>query len=208
MTGCPTTPASRASSANRGEGGTTTSRPTSPTTADSPRTGAETHRWTVVSTIDRHRRNIPRAGHADGHPPLAWSAARPHRPGDTERGRRRRRTPSDRLIVHHRRPTRLFSRSDGAPTVSVRPSASSSQDWQLPFITVANIRLSAHWLPCALRRLYANQAYLSFFAIPYSHHVPTPSFIPHVSLASPSPEKLRSNDQLPTHWDSYYRMRR
>ena len=30
------------------------------------------------------------------------------------------------------------------------------------FVTVVNIRLSAHWLSCALRWLYTNQTHLSF----------------------------------------------
>jgi len=187
VTDCPTTPASRPGSANRGEGGITTSRPASPTRPTPPRTGAETRRRTAVSTIDRHRRHVPGAGHADGRPPHAWSAARPHRPGDTvsvdaavraatarppspggdtERGGRRRRAPSDRLIVHHRRPTRPFSRGDGAPTVSASPSA-DPRDWRAPFITVVNIRLSALRLPRALRWLYKNQAHLSFAHRPF-----------------------------------------
>ena len=90
------------------------------------------------------------------------ATARPPSPGgDTERGGRRRRAPSDRLIVHHRRPTRPFSRGDGAPTVSASPSA-DPRDWRAPFITVVNIRLSALRLPRALRWLYKNQAHLSF----------------------------------------------
>lgn len=153
-----------------------------------PGAGAEARGRTAVSTIDRHRRHVPGAGRADGRPPHAWSAARPLSPGrhglrrrgregghrtppiarggDTERGGRRRRAPSDRLIVHHRRPTRPFSRGDGAPTVSASPSA-DPRDWRAPFITVVNIRLSALRLPRALRWLYKNQAHLSFAHRPF-----------------------------------------
>ena len=210
VTDCPTTPASRPGGANRGEGGITTSRPTSPTTADSPGAGAKTRKRTAVSTIDRHRRHVPGAGHADGalltrgaqHAPyrpgdtvsvdaaVRAATARPPSPGgDTERGGRRRRAPSDHLIVHHRRPTRPFSRGDGAPTVSASPSA-DPRDWRAPFITVVNIRLSALRLPCALRCFYTNQAHLSS-----PRHPPSPimHLCHHSSLAPHRPLLPRGN---------------
>lgn len=85
-----------------------------------PGAGAETRRRTAVSTIDRHRRHVPGAGHADGRPPHAWSAARPPSPG--RHGLRRR----GREGGHRTPPIARGTRSGAGAVVGSRPTASSS----------------------------------------------------------------------------------
>ena len=85
-----------------------------------PRAGAETRGRTAVSTIDRHRRHVPGAGHADGRPPHAWSAARPPSPG--RHGLRRR----GREGGHRTPPIARGTRSGAGAVVGPRPTASSS----------------------------------------------------------------------------------
>ena len=85
-----------------------------------PGAGAETRRRTAVSTIDRHWRHVPGAGHADGRPPHAWSAARPPSPG--RHGLRRR----GREGGHRTPPIARGTRSGAGAVVGSRPTASSS----------------------------------------------------------------------------------
>lgn len=84
------------------------------------------------------------------------------------------------------------------PTAGRRPPSRSSLASDYPPI--------GYHQPCDLSTRIKRTCL--FLTIPFSNQGSIPSLSPRISPAPSAPQELRPNDMPPTHWDSYYRMRR